>query len=68
MCKCKASADGRLLEIAICGHESVNVMFAADISKTLTAKRQRLEQYTQNSLRTSNRKVEEIWTMQQNER
>lgn len=42
--------------------------FGADISKTLIAKRKRLEQYTQSSLKTSNRRVEDIWKNQQSER
>lgn len=42
--------------------------FGADISKTLTAKRKRLEAYTQNSLKTSNRKVEEFWKNQHADR
>ena len=42
--------------------------FGADITKTLIAKRKRLEQYTQSSLKTTNRKVEEIWKTQQGER
>ncbi|XP_048780789.1 synaptonemal complex protein 3-like [Ostrea edulis] len=42
--------------------------FGADISKTLVSKRKRLEQYTQNSLKCSTKKVEDIWKMQQAER
>nr|AGL11962.1 synaptonemal complex protein 3 [Nodipecten subnodosus] len=42
--------------------------FGADITKTLVNKRKRLEQFTQNSLKASNKKVEEIWKMQQLER
>jgi len=42
--------------------------FGADISKTLVAKRKRLENYTQTSLKTQNRKVEDIWKGQQVER
>ncbi|XP_033751590.1 synaptonemal complex protein 3-like [Pecten maximus] len=42
--------------------------FGADITKTLVNKRKRLEQFTQNSLKSSNKKVEEIWKMQQLER
>lgn len=42
--------------------------FGADISKTLVAKRKRLEQYTQNSLKTQGKKVEDIWKNQQAER
>nr|XP_011448015.2 synaptonemal complex protein 3 [Crassostrea gigas] len=42
--------------------------FGADISKTLVNKRKRLEQYTQNSLKSSTKKVEDIWKMQQTER
>ena len=42
--------------------------FGADISKTLVAKRKRLEQYTQNSLKSQGKKVEDIWKNQQAER
>ena len=44
------------------------VCFIADITKTMLAKRKRLEQLTQNSLKSTNKKVEDIWTMQKNER
>ena len=43
-------------------------MISADIAKTVAAKRKRLEQYTQSSLKSSSRKVEDIWKIQQNER
>ncbi|CAG2191479.1 SYCP3 [Mytilus edulis] len=39
-----------------------------DITKTMVAKRKRLEQLTQNSLKNTNKKVEDIWTTQKNER
>jgi len=42
--------------------------FGADITKTLSAKRKRLENYTHNSLKTSNKKVDEIWRSQQTDR
>ncbi|KAI0208128.1 Synaptonemal complex protein 3 [Lamellibrachia satsuma] len=42
--------------------------FGADIAKTVATKRKRLEQYTQSSLKSSSRKVEDIWKIQQNER
>lgn len=42
--------------------------FGADISKTLMGKRKRLEQFTQISLKNSNKRVEEIWKSQQTER
>ncbi|XP_076116305.1 synaptonemal complex protein 3-like [Mytilus galloprovincialis] len=42
--------------------------FGADITKTMVAKRKRLEQLTQNSLKNTNKKVEDIWTTQKNER
>ena len=45
-----------------------NPNILADITKTLSGKRKRLEQYTQNSLKISNRKVEDIWRVQQKER
>lgn len=34
----------------------------------MVAKRKRLEQLTQNSLKNTNKKVEDIWTTQKNER
>ncbi|PVD33791.1 hypothetical protein C0Q70_05052 [Pomacea canaliculata] len=43
-------------------------MFGADISKTLSTKKKRLEHFTQLSLKTTGKKVEEILTAQQNER
>ncbi|XP_046328225.2 synaptonemal complex protein 3-like [Haliotis rufescens] len=42
--------------------------FGADISKTLVSKRRRLEQLTQVSLRSTNKKVDDIWKAQQTER
>ncbi|CAL1537652.1 unnamed protein product [Lymnaea stagnalis] len=39
--------------------------FGADISKTLSHKKKRMEQLTQNSLKNANKKVEEIWKTQQ---
>jgi len=42
--------------------------FGADINKTLLAKRKRLATFTSASLKTSNRKYEEIFAAQQNER
>lgn len=42
--------------------------FGANMSKTLDAKRKRLETLTQASLKASNVKVEKIWTTQQTER
>ncbi|XP_064635061.1 synaptonemal complex protein 3-like [Lineus longissimus] len=42
--------------------------FGADVSKTLVSKRKRLEQYTQSTIKTSNRRIEDIWKVQQNER
>ncbi|XP_064602483.1 synaptonemal complex protein 3-like [Liolophura sinensis] len=42
--------------------------FGADISKTLIAKRKRLEQFTQNSLKNSTKRLEDIWYGQQQER
>ncbi|KAK2148169.1 hypothetical protein LSH36_511g00037 [Paralvinella palmiformis] len=42
--------------------------FGADISKTISAKRKRLETYTQNSLKMSNKKVEEFWKNQHADR
>ena len=41
---------------------------SADISKTISAKRKRLETYTQNSLKMSNKKVEEFWKNQHADR
>ncbi|XP_057290266.1 synaptonemal complex protein 3-like [Hydractinia symbiolongicarpus] len=42
--------------------------FGADISKTLSAKRKRLTTFTSSSLKTSNRKYEELFSTQQTER
>ncbi|KAK3594135.1 hypothetical protein CHS0354_040909 [Potamilus streckersoni] len=42
--------------------------FGADITKTLSSKRKRLEQLTQNSLKSSNKKVDDIFKLQQSER
>ena len=43
-------------------------LFSADITKTVAAKRKRLELFTQSSLKSSSRKVEDIWKIQQSER
>ena len=40
----------------------------ADISKSLASKRKRLEGFTQASLKTSNKKVDEVWKTQHEER
>jgi len=42
--------------------------FGADISKTLSAKKKRVEQFTQVSLKNTNKKVEELWNTQQQAR
>ncbi|XP_005105909.1 synaptonemal complex protein 3 isoform X2 [Aplysia californica] len=42
--------------------------FGADISKTLCHKKKRVEQFTQSSLKNTNKKVEELWTAQQQAR
>ena len=42
--------------------------FSADITKTLSAKRKRIQCFTNASLKTSNRKFDEIWKSQQNDR
>ncbi|CAH1787931.1 unnamed protein product [Owenia fusiformis] len=42
--------------------------FGADISKTVMAKRKRLETFTNASLKASNKKVDEIWKEQHTER
>lgn len=42
--------------------------FEADITKTMASKRKRLETFTQNKMKNSNKKVEEIWKVQQGER
>jgi hypothetical protein len=44
------------------------ISILADITKTLSAKRKRLENYTQNSLKTTNKKVDDIWKGQNAER
>ncbi len=48
--------------------QSLIVGFGANVSKTLDAKRKRLETLTQTSLKASNVKVEKIWKTQQTER
>ena len=48
--------------------QSLIAGFGADVSKTLDAKRKRLETFTQASLKASNTKVEKIWKAQQAER
>lgn len=47
---------------------NVIVLYTADITKSLDVKRKRLEVFTQSSLKTSNKKVDEVWKTQQNER
>lgn len=42
--------------------------FGADVSKTLNYKKKRMEQMTQSSLKSTNKKVEEIWKNQQQAR
>ncbi|CAH3024333.1 unnamed protein product, partial [Porites evermanni] len=42
--------------------------FGADITKTLTAKRKRIQTFTQASLKASSRKFDEVWHTQQRER
>ncbi|CAG5134932.1 unnamed protein product [Candidula unifasciata] len=42
--------------------------FGADISKTLSNKRKRMEQLTQASLKNTNKKLEEVWKTQQQAR
>ena len=46
----------------------VYIMPSADITKSLDVKRKRLESFTQTSLKTSNKKVDEVWKTQQSER
>ncbi|XP_078348284.1 synaptonemal complex protein 3-like isoform X2 [Oculina patagonica] len=41
--------------------------FGADITKTLTAKRKRIQTFTQASLKASSRKFDEVWQSQQHE-
>ncbi|XP_076450134.1 synaptonemal complex protein 3-like [Babylonia areolata] len=43
-------------------------VFGADISKTIGEKKKRLEQFTQSSLKTTAKRVEQIWKGQQSER
>eukprot|EP00794_Sanderia_malayensis_P018302 gene18302-20125_t len=54
----------------VCANEMKNVLdsFGADISRTLTAKRKRLQSFTQASLKSSNRRYDEILKSQQHER
>ncbi|XP_020603892.1 uncharacterized protein LOC110042852 isoform X1 [Orbicella faveolata] len=42
--------------------------FGADITKTITAKRKRIQTFTQASLKASSRKFDEVWQSQQHER
>ncbi|XP_027039410.1 synaptonemal complex protein 3-like [Pocillopora damicornis] len=42
--------------------------FGADITKTLTAKRKRIQTFTQASMKASTRKFDEVWQSQQHER
>ena len=42
--------------------------FSADITRTLTAKRKRLHTFTQASLKSSNKKYEDIFKAQHSER
>ncbi|XP_072046682.1 synaptonemal complex protein 3-like [Amphiura filiformis] len=42
--------------------------FGADMRKSLSSKRKRLENFTQQSLKSANTKVDKIWKMQQSER
>jgi len=42
--------------------------FGADISKTLNHKKKRMEQFTQNSLKNTNKKIEDLWNAQHNAR
>ena len=44
------------------------IFLVADISKSMASKRKRLKGFTQASLKTSNKKVEEVWKTQQEER
>ncbi|XP_065188335.1 synaptonemal complex protein 3-like [Sycon ciliatum] len=48
--------------------QSVLNSFGSDISKTMDLKRKRLEAFSQASIKCSNRKVEEIWKIHQEER
>ncbi|XP_078667701.1 synaptonemal complex protein 3-like isoform X1 [Branchiostoma floridae x Branchiostoma belcheri] len=52
------------------GGEMKNLLesFGADISKTLSAKRKRLEMFTQSAVKASNHKVENTWMAQHSER
>ncbi|ESO97668.1 hypothetical protein LOTGIDRAFT_152756 [Lottia gigantea] len=52
------------------GHEMQKMLecFGADISKTLISKRKRLEQLTHSTLKSTNKRVEDIWRAQQLER
>lgn len=49
--------------------DSVNyVIFPADISKAMQAKRKRLETFTKSSLKGSNQKLEQLWRTQHAQR
>ncbi|XP_038044911.1 synaptonemal complex protein 3-like [Patiria miniata] len=48
--------------------QSMLETFGADVKKSLVSKKKRLENFTQQSLKSANTKVEKIWKMQQTER
>lgn len=52
------------------GHEMQRLLdgFGADMSKTLCQKKKRVEQFTQVTLKNTNKKVEEMWNQQQQAR
>ena len=58
----------RVLAPMLCDCIFEPTSLVADISKSMASKRKRLEGFTQASLKTSNKKVEEVWKTQQEER
>ena len=55
-------------EALLVKHSLSRHFFPADITKTLTAKRKRIQTFTQASLKASSRKFDEVWRTQQRER
>ena len=58
------------LSLHACSGEMQNLLssFGADLSRNLTAKKSRMENYTQLAVKTSSKKVREMWQAQQIER
>jgi len=43
-------------------------VYLAEIKKTLTAKKQKLEKLTASSTKSTNKRVDDVWTAQQQQR